>query len=165
VKWIATGSTTLDALVGYTSRKQPSFGSGRTKGVAGKIKATYQPRGKMTYNAAVWRDFAPLESTVVSYTLNKGASIGAQWDATAKIKVNADLIAERRNYEARSSGGAATGDLDDSIRTARVQATWAPRPTVQVSAGVAHQARSGSVSLGTSGFTSNSMTLSASAQF
>jgi exopolysaccharide biosynthesis operon protein EpsL len=165
VKWIATGATTLDALVGYTSRKQPSFGSGRTKGVAGKIKATWQPRGKMTYNAAVWRDFAPLESTLVSYTLNKGASVGAQWDATAKIKVNADLIGERRNYEARSGSVAATGDLSDSIRTARLQATWTPRPTVQVSAGVAHQARSGSVTLGTSGFTSNSMTLSANAQF
>jgi exopolysaccharide biosynthesis operon protein EpsL len=165
VKWIATGSTTLEALVGYTSRKQPSFGEGRTKGVAGKIKAIYQPRGKMTWNAAVWRDFAPLESTVVSYTLNKGASVGAQWDATAKIKVNADFIAERRNYRARADGVSATGDLQDSIRTARLQAIWSPRPTVQVAAGFAHQERSGSVTLGTASFTSNSMTLSANAQF
>jgi hypothetical protein len=79
--------------------------------------------------------------------------------------VNADLIAERRNYEARSDGVAATGDLSDSIRTARLQATWSPRPTVQVSAVVAHQARNGSVTLGTGSFKSNSMTLSASAQF
>jgi exopolysaccharide biosynthesis operon protein EpsL len=165
VKWTVTGATTLDALVGYTSRKQPSFGEERIKGVAGKIEGTWQPRGKMTYKAAVWRDFAPLESTVVSYTLNKGASVGAEWDATAKIKVNADVIAERRNYEARSDGVAATGDLRDSIRTAHLQATWSPRPTVQVSAGAVHQARSGSVTLGTGSFTSNSMTLSASVQF
>jgi outer membrane receptor protein involved in Fe transport len=132
--------------------------------VAGKVKATYQPRGKMTYNAAVWRDFAPLESTVVSYTLNKGASVGAQWDATAKIRVNADAIYERRNYNARETS-ASLGDIRDSIRTGSLSATWAPRPTVQVTAGLAHQSRSGSVVLGTGSFTSNSLTLSASAQF
>lgn len=168
VKWNATGATSVDALVGHTRRKQPSFGAGTTSGVAGKVKATWQPRGKLTWNAAVWRDFAPLESTVVSYTLNKGASAGVQWDATAKISVNADLVAERRNYNAREGGTlpAALGDaLRDSIRTASLRATWSPRPTVQVSAGVARQARSGSAALGTSSFKSNSMTLSASAQF
>jgi exopolysaccharide biosynthesis operon protein EpsL len=164
VKWLATGSTTLDALVGYTRRDQASFGEGRTSGVAGKINATYQPRGKMTYKASVWRDFAPLESTVVSYTLNKGASIGAQWDATAKISVNADAIYERRNYSARRDF-AGSDDLRDSVRTAALRATWRPRPLIQVQAGVAHQERSGSVVLGTGSFKSNSVTLTANAQF
>ncbi|MGJ7918449.1 XrtB/PEP-CTERM-associated polysaccharide biosynthesis outer membrane protein EpsL [Massilia sp. LXY-6] len=163
VKWLATGSTTLDALVGYTRRDQPSFG-GATSGAAGKINATYQPRGKMTYTASVWRDFAPIESTLVSYTLNKGASIGAQWDATAKIKVNADAIYERRNYSARQEFTGADS-LRDSIRTATMRVTWQPRPTIQVQAGVAHQERSGSVTLGTGSFKSNSMTLTANAQF
>jgi exopolysaccharide biosynthesis operon protein EpsL len=164
VKWLATGSTTIDALVGYTRREQPSFGTGKTSGVAGKINATYQPRGKMTYKASLWRDFAPLESTTVSYTLNKGASIGAQWDATAKITVNADAIYERRNYAARQEF-AGSDDLQDSIRTAALRATWMPRPTIQVQAGLAHQQRSGSVSLGTGSFKSNSVTLNANAQF
>jgi exopolysaccharide biosynthesis operon protein EpsL len=164
VKWNATGATVVDALVGQTRRKQPSYGSGTTSGVAGKIKATYQPHGKLTYTAAIWRDFAPLESTVVSTTLNKGASAGVQWDATAKIKVNADINAERRSYEARS-GSVPADALRDSLRTASLRATWAPRPTLQVAAGVARQARSGAAALGTGSFTSNSMTLSASVQF
>jgi exopolysaccharide biosynthesis operon protein EpsL len=164
VLWLATGSTSFDALVGYTRREQPSFGPGTTSGVAGKVKATYQPRGKMTWNAAIWRDFAPLESTVVSYTLNKGASVGALWDATDRIKVNADAVYERRHYNARATA-AGLGDLRDSIRTGSLSATWSPRPTVHVSAGFAHQARSGSVVLGTGSFSSNSVTLSASAQF
>jgi outer membrane receptor protein involved in Fe transport len=100
----------------------------------------------------------------VSYTLNKGASVGAQWDATAKIKVNADAIYERRNYNARETF-ARLGDIRDSIRTSSLSATWLPRPTVQVSAGLAHQARSGSAVLGTGSFKSNSVTLSANAQF
>lgn len=164
VNWLASGATTLDALVGSTRRRQPSFGEGTTSGVAGKAKASWQPHGKMRYEAAVWRDFAPLESTVVSYTLNKGASIGAQWDASARIRVNADAVVERRDYNPRRGFGGLDG-LHDAIRTAGVRATWSPRLTVQVAAGFAHQARSGSVTLGTGSFTSNSVTLSASAQF
>ena len=166
VLWKASGATELDSLGGHTRREQPSFGAGTTSGLAGKIKASWQPRGKMTYSAAVWRDFAPLESTVVSYTLNKGASLGAQWDATARIRVNLDAVAERRNYNARTGIVVTGGDgLRDSIRTASLRATWSPRPTLQLAAGAAHQARSGSLTLGTGSFTSNSVTLSASAQF
>ncbi|HEX8787306.1 MAG TPA: XrtB/PEP-CTERM-associated polysaccharide biosynthesis outer membrane protein EpsL [Telluria sp.] len=164
VKWTVTGVTSIDALVGYTRRDQPSYGPGSTSGFAGKINLTYQPHGKMTYTASVWHDFAPVESTLVSYTLNDGASVGAQWDATAKIRVNADFSAERRNYSARE-GFNGLNDLRDSIRTGSLRAVWMPRPTLQVTAGVAHQAASGSPVIGTSSFKSNSMTLSASAQF
>jgi exopolysaccharide biosynthesis operon protein EpsL len=164
VKWTVTGSSSIDALVGYTRRDQPAYGP-RTSGFAGKVNLTYQPRGKMTYTASAWRDFAPLESTVVSYTLNDGAAVGAQWDATAKIRVNADFAAERRNYSARATGTPTTGDLNDSIRTGSLRATWTPRPTLQVTAGFAHQASTGSPAIGTSSFKSNAVTLSASAQF
>lgn len=164
VRWLMSGSTTIDALVGYTRRKQPSFGTGETSGVAGKINATWQPRGKMTYKASVWRDFAPLESTLVSYTLNKGASVGAQWDATAKISVNADAVFERRNYEARQNLPGAV-DLEDSLRTISARVTWRPRPTIQVQGGVANQKRSSAATIGTNGFKSNSVTLTANAQF
>ena len=167
VKWNASGTTIVEALAGHTRRKQPSFGPGNTSGITGKIKANWQPNGKLTYTAAIWRDFAPLESTIVSYTLNKGASVGAQWDATTRIKVNADIVGERRNYNPREGGAtpAIRDALRDSLRTASVRATWSPRPTVQVSGGYARQARSGAAGLGTSSFTSNSVTLSASAQF
>lgn len=164
VKWTVTGSSSIDALVGYTQRDQPSYGPGKVSGFAGKVNLTYQPRGKMTYTASLWRDFAPLESTLVSYTLNDGAAVGAQWDASAKIHVNADFSAERRNYSARQALGS-TGDLSDSIRTASLRATWAPRPTLQVTAGMAHQASTGSPTIGTASFKSNSVTLTASAQF
>jgi len=164
ILWIASGHTTIDALVGRTERKQPAFGSEKTSGLTGRVKATYKPRGKMTYNASVWRDFAPLESTLVSYTLNKGASLGAQWDATAKIRVNANAIYEKRNYSARGAFQP-VGELRDSIQTDNLSATWSPRPTIQVTAGMAHQKRNGSSALGTGSFTSNSMTLSASGQF
>jgi exopolysaccharide biosynthesis operon protein EpsL len=166
VKWNVTGSSSIDALIGHTRRDQPSYGPGKTSGAAGRINLTWQPLGKTSYTASVWRDFAPLESTLVSYTLNNGAAVGAQWEASAKIRVNADFSAERRSYSARQALNlTGAGDLRDSIRTGSLRATWTPRPLLQVTAGAAHQSRSGSVTIGTGSFRSNSITLSASAQF
>lgn len=162
--WLITGTTNVEALVGYTRRDQIFADAGRTSGPAGKVKATYEPRGKIKYNAAVWRDFAPLESTVVSYALNKGISVGAQWDATAKLKVNADTVYERRLYNTRATF-AASGGIRDAIHTSNLSVTWSPRPTVHVVAEFAHQARSGASMLGTGRFRSNSVVLSTSAQF
>lgn len=164
VLWQFTGSTSIDTLVGRTSRSQPSYGTGRTSGLTGRIKGSWQPRGKITCNAAIWRDFAALESILVSTTLNKGVSAGAQWEATAKIKLNADVAYVRRSYEARRSF-AGSGDLRDALRTGSLSTTWTPRPTVQLSAALAHQSRSGSPVLGTGSFRSNSLTLSANLQF
>lgn len=164
VLWPATGSSTIDTLVGYTRRDLPSNRAGRASGLAGRIQASYQPRGKMTYTAASWRDFAPLESTDVSYTLNNGASIGARWDASAKIRIDADAACVRRNYTVRVNSLGLDG-IRDVTRTRSLSATWSPRPTVQVKAAFAHEARSGVAVLGSAAIRSNSMTLSASAQF
>jgi hypothetical protein len=164
VKYNASGATGVDALIGYTQRKQPAFGAGTTSGAAGRVNLSYQPHGKTVFTASAWRDFAPLESTLVSYTLNNGAALGAQWNATAKIRVNADFSAERRNYNPRVSFAGDT-DLRDSIRNGSLRATWMPHDGVQVMLGAARQSRSGSVVLGTGSFRSNSVTLSASAQF
>lgn len=163
VKWLATGITTVQLLAGWVRRDQPGFG-GTTNGFNGRLSAIYAPGGKISGNAALWREFAPIESTVVNYTLNKGASIGASWDASAKVKVTADAVYERRDYNA-TAGFPDSADLDDSIRSASLRALWSPRPAFQLAAGLVHQARSGSRSLGTGSFASNSISLNASAQF
>lgn len=164
VNWYATGSTTLQGLVGYVRREQPSFGEGTTSGVNGRVTALYQPRGKVIYNAAVWREFAPIESTVVSYTLNKGASLGASWAATAKLKVDASAVYEKRSYNARRAF-AGSNDLNDAIRSANLRATWQVKRKVQVVAGYSHQSRSGSPVLGTGKFDANVVQVSANVLF
>jgi len=164
VDWKAGGATTLQALAGYARRKQPSFGSGRTSGVNGRVTLQHDPVGKLHYRASLWRDFAPIESTVVSYTLNKGASAGVTWDARAKLRVEADLAYEQRNYNARVALPV-SGGLDDALRTASIKATWAPRQKITLSAAYFYQARSGSQLLGIGKFKSNGFAINASGQF
>ncbi|MDB5793347.1 MAG: hypothetical protein JWQ80_3371 [Massilia sp.] len=66
---------------------------------------------------------------MVSYTLNKGVSVGATWNASAKLRIDADAIRERRNYKPRSSLNVPAG-LDDTLRSASVKASWAIRDRI-----------------------------------
>ena len=165
VHWLATGSTTIQALAGYVRREQPSFGEGKTSGFNGRLNAYYIPRGKLSYNASVWREFAPIESTIVSYTLNRGASAGATWAATGKIKVDANASYEQRAYNPRASFNGGSGELNDSLRTASLRATWQVKRKVQVIAGWQHQARSGSRALGLGKFDANTVMVNANVLF
>jgi exopolysaccharide biosynthesis operon protein EpsL len=164
IDWKASGSTTIQGLVGYARRTQPSFGAGRTSGANGRITALYEPRGKLAWRASLWRDFAPLESRVVSYTLNRGVSAGATWTASAKIRVDADTVYEQRNYNPRVGFNAANG-LDDSLRSASLKASWAVKRKLTLSAAWIHQSRSGSPVLGIGNFKANTVAINASAQF
>ena len=164
IDWKAGGSTTIQGLVGYARRTQPSFGPGRTSGANGRITALHDGGGKLALRASLWRDFAPLESRVVSYTLNKGVSLGATWRATAKIQVDADAVYERRDYNARAAFNA-PGELDDTLRSATLKASWALKRKLTLSAAWIHQSRSGSPVLGIGNFKANTVALNASAQF
>jgi exopolysaccharide biosynthesis operon protein EpsL len=163
VLWLATGTTTVQALAGWTKRKQRALGDDTT-GFNGRISAEYKPNGVFSYSAAFWRDFAPIESTTISYSLNKGVNVAVTWQASAKIKVDASATYEQRNYNPRLAG-LANGDLDDSLRSASLRATWAPQRALLLSAALAHQSRSGSVFLGTGSFDSTSIVVNAIAQF
>jgi len=164
VSWLATGSTTVQGLLGYARRDQPSYGAGKTDGFNGRINAIYAPRGKLSYTAAAWREFAAIESPSVSYTLNKGASLGATWQARAKLGIEASALYERRAYNARFVFPG-SGDLTDAIRSATLRATWQARRKVQVVAAYAYQARTGSPVLGTGKFDANTVQVSANVLF
>lgn len=164
IEWIASGITKVQVLAGWAEREQPSFGDGSTSGANGRISVEHTPRGKFSYNAAIWRDFAPLESTLVSYTQNKGVSVGATWEPRAQLKFDAKAIFERREYEPRSEFPG-SNDIEDILRSATVRATWSPRRNLQVVTAYAHQSRTGSIVLGQGKFSSNAVSVNVIAQF
>lgn len=167
VNWLASGKTTVNLLAGWTSRDQGAFGPGRVSGVTGRLAVAYQATARSSINAAVWRDFAPIESNVVSYTLNRGASINASWQATAKLQAGVSAAFEQRDYSARNALPPALGrvDLDDSLRTANLNLRYMPMQKMQLGVTVARQVRSGSRALGIGAFRSTSVGIDASIAF
>ena len=164
INWIASGSTTVQVLAGHARRTYQARSERDASGFNGRITATHQPRGKMRYTAAAWREFSAVESNIISYSLNRGASVGATWDASAKIRVDANASYEKRAYNARVLLNGAQ-DLDDSLKQASLSATWSPRRTVALTAALARQERSGSPFLGLGRFKANTVSVVANAQF
>jgi exopolysaccharide biosynthesis operon protein EpsL len=164
ISWIASGSTNVQVLAGYASRKYRALAERDASGFNGRVTATYVPRGKMKYNAAAWREFSAVESNIISYSLNKGASAGATWEVSAKVRVDANASYEKRSYNARVLLSTAQ-DLNDSLKKATLSTTWQPRPTIAVTAALAHQTRSGSPFLGLGRFKANTVSINANAQF
>lgn len=164
ISWIASGSTDVQVLAGYASRKYRALGERDASGFNGRVSATHTPRGKMKYMAAAWREFSAVESNIISYSLNKGASAGATWEVSAKVRVDANASYEKRAYNARVLLNTAQ-DLNDSLRKATLSSTWQPRPTIALTAALEHQTRSGSPFLGLGRFKANTLSVSANAQF
>ena len=167
VNWLASAKTSVNLLAGWTSRDQGAFGPGRVSGVTGRVTVAYEASAKTSFNAAIWRDFAPIESNVVSYTLNRGASIAAAWQATAKVQAGANVAFEQRDYSARNALPPALRrvDLDDALRTASVNVRYMPMQKMQLGVTVARQVRSGSRALGIGAFRSTSVGINASIAF
>lgn len=167
VNWLASAKTTVNVLAGWTARTQNAFGPGRVSGLTGRLTVAYKPTAKTSVDAAIWRDFAPIESSVVSYTLNKGASLSLAWLASAKIRVDASAAFEQRDYSARNALPASVTriDLDDSLRTLALNVRYTPSRKIQFGVTVAKQVRSGSRALGIGAFSSTSVGINANISF
>jgi exopolysaccharide biosynthesis operon protein EpsL len=164
VDWKASAATSIEGLAGYARRSQGAFGSGGTRGLNGRLSVQHAPRAKLRLRAAAWREFAPLESELVSHTLNRGLSLGASWTPSTKIALDADLTRERRRYAARSASDVA--DVPgDTLRSASIKASWAVKRKLTLSAALSHQARTGSSLAGTGSFRANTVAVNLSLAF
>lgn len=167
VNWLASAKTTFNLLAGWSTRTQDAFGPGRVSGVTGRLGVEYSLSAGTSLRAAIWRDFAPIESNIVSYTLNRGASLAADWQASSKVRADASLNYEQRNYSTRFALPPSLGhiDLDDSLRTAQLGVVYTPARAVQLTATLANQVHSGSRPLGIGAFRSTSIGIQASVTF
>ncbi|MBC7686142.1 MAG: outer membrane beta-barrel protein [Bdellovibrionales bacterium] len=162
--WKVTGMSSVQVLAGYARRRHAVLGRRNASGLNGRVSTSLSPRQKLRLNAAAWREFAPVESELVTYSLNRGVSVGGSWDASAKVRVDAALSQERRRYQ-RSLAGAAGPEVRDRLTQASLSSTWSLRPKMQLVASYAHQRRSGATYLGNGSFKSNTVSVSATIQF
>lgn len=164
INWYATGLTNIHAVVGKTSRRHRSTQTGKNSGPTGRIHVVHARGAKIELSSSVWQEFAPLEGSQATYSLNRGLNVGAAWELTSKSKITGDLTFERRSYAARVPGSS-PGDIHDYTRTAHIALTWVPRYSLSIVAEVTHQNRSGTIYFSKSRFDTNSLSLAANFSF
>jgi exopolysaccharide biosynthesis operon protein EpsL len=164
VYWALSGTTNVLFVGGHVNRKHTNGDTRETGGTNGRLIANWQPLGKVQFTGMAWREFGAAENTVVQSALSKGASIAATWNATAKIKVQALLSRENRDFTPLSGLVDITG-LSDSTNIANLGLTYHPWRNGEISINAFHTSRDGSVSAGTTTYSSNGASLNASVQF
>jgi hypothetical protein len=158
IDWYLTGKTKVDALLGSTSRTQQHRQAETNSGITGRVHIAHAARTKLRLDASIWREFAPLESSQATYSLNRGINIGAAWELTNKLTITADTVFERRLYVARAADQASS-DIRDYTKTNRLTLKWAPRSSFSLVAQLNHQDRTGTNTLTKTNFKANSISL------
>lgn len=160
IYWAFSDITQLQFLGGWVRRQFAALRANSP--VNGRVIVTWAPLGKVTFTATGWREFAAVDSTIVRNSLNKGASVGAAWNTSAKLRVEAQLKREKRDFSAIS---VSLADLADATRSATLGITYAPLRNVQLGVHAFRDVRAGSVAIGIGSYRANGLAFHASAQF
>ena len=164
VTWLISSITQVQVLAGYAKRKHEVFTSRDASGADGRIGITWGPFSKVRFNADAWRNFAAVESVIATNSLNRGASVGATWDVSAKVQANASFRREKRQFE-ETPGIVFPGDASDRVTGSKVGLTWVPKNSIQVSATAFSDRRNGNPLIGTRDYRANGASINISAQF
>lgn len=164
IYWMYSDITQVQVLAGYAKRKHDTFTERDTSGLNGRVTVNWKPRTKLRFTADAWREFAAVESVVVNNSVNKGASLNATWDVSAKIQANAGVRREKRKFE-RLPYVFFNGDPSDTTRSTTLGVIYQPTRKVQLSVTGFQDRRTGTPLIGTGSYKAKGVALMATVQF
>ena len=164
IYWRMSGITQVQLLGGWVKRKNKIFSGRDASGANGRVTVYWAPLGKVRFTGSVWHEFAAVENSLISSSLNNGASLAAAWDISAKVRMDAQLRREKRDFAA-ASGLVLPIDVKDTTKTASIGLTYAPRPNIQLGISAFRDERKGAPIVNTSTYHANGISFNASAQF
>jgi exopolysaccharide biosynthesis operon protein EpsL len=166
IYWRYSAITQVQFLGGRVQRKHAFSASRDASGNNGRIKLDWAPLAKVRFSASAWREFAAVESAVVTNSLNKGGSLDSTWQPSAKLQLNMQLKGERRVFEGQSVFIPVPGlDMDDSTRRATLALLHQALPSMRLGASIFRETRSGSAALGLGSYRASGAMLNANIAF
>lgn len=164
IYWRFSGVTQIQLLGGWVKRKNEVFSGRDASGANGRLIVYWAPLGKVRFTGSLWHEFAAVENSLISSSLNNGASLAAAWDISAKVRMDAQVRREKRDFSA-ASGLILPGDVSDTTRTASLGVTYSPKPNIQLGINAFRDARSGAPVINTGSYHAKGISFNASAQF
>ncbi|WP_229632060.1 XrtB/PEP-CTERM-associated polysaccharide biosynthesis outer membrane protein EpsL [Pseudoduganella violaceinigra] len=164
INWLYSDITQLQLLAGYAKRKHDTFSERDTSGLNGRATLNWRPRAKLRFNFDAWREFSAVESIVVNNSVNRGASVNATWDISAKVQANAGFKREKRKFE-RLPYVFFNGDPSDTTRSTNMGVVYQPARKVLLSLTGYKDRRTGTPLAGTGSYKAKGVSLMATLQF
>lgn len=162
--WLISVQSRVELEAGRASRSHRDSSGRDASGANGRLTATWSPRASLNVVGAAWREFAPYEGGLTSYSLNRGASVRGSWTPLDRVRVDAQLQAVRRDFREPRLGALLLPAFDDSTRTASIGVGYAFRDNITLNASVNRDRRSIERRYGTP-YRSNGASVSANVQF
>ncbi|MYN17685.1 outer membrane beta-barrel protein [Rugamonas sp. FT107W] len=164
VRWQISAITQLEFLGGRARRTHLYFAGADSSGANGRASFSWVPEPSLTFNAAVWKDYSPYEGIGgVSYSQDKGASVGAGWQFKPQLQLGAQLRTTRREFVG-ASNAALPANANDRIGTASLSATYNWTRQLSITASAFREQRS-SGSFLSSAYSAKGASVNASLQF
>lgn len=164
IYWRFSGVTQVQLLGGWVRRKNDLFSGRDSSGANGRVTVYWAPLGKVRFTGSLWHEFAAVENSLITSSLNNGASLAAAWDISAKVRMDAQVRREKRDFSA-ASGLVLPNDVSDTTRTASIGLTYAPQPNIQLGINAFQDTRKGAPIINTGSYRAKGASLSASIQF
>lgn len=130
IDWFVSGKSRLQLLLGWTSREVAGAATRNFSGPTAHATWSWASSGKTALKASVWKEVAAVDDVLASYSVNQNASLSPSWSWSEKVKLQANLHYEKRDFQGST---VATYDTD---RTASLGIACAPfRNTLLQAAG------------------------------
>jgi len=164
IYWRYSEITQIQLLAGWVRRGHTFYTGRDSSGTNGRLIVNWAPLGKVRFTGNLWHEFGTVENTLISSSLNNGTSLAATWDITAKVRMDAKLRREKRDFSA-ASGLVFPVDVTDTTRTESLGLTYFPRPNIQLGLNAFRDKRAGAPIINTSSYRAKGVSFSASVQF
>ncbi len=165
VVWRLNNNLDTQLTAGRARRTHLYFSGDDSSGFNTRLTANWAATAAVQVSAAAWREFAPLESTLVSYSLNRGGNLTAVWNRSAKLRFDANLRYERRAFNGLAPGVNPALADGDATRQTSLAAVYAPLAGAQLRASLFRDSRGGASLFGLGAYHANGFSLNANVQF
>lgn len=164
IYWVYSEITQVQLLGGWVRRSHAFYTGRDSSGANGRIVVNWAPLGKVRFTGSLWHEYGVVENALVSSSLNNGASVAAAWDITSKVRMDAQVRREKRDFSA-ASGLVFPVDVSDTTRTDSLGLTYAPQPNIQLGLNAFRDTRKGAPIINTGSYRAKGVSFSASVQF
>ncbi|MDC8757599.1 XrtB/PEP-CTERM-associated polysaccharide biosynthesis outer membrane protein EpsL [Janthinobacterium fluminis] len=164
IYWRFSGVTQMQFLGGLVERKHSLFTLRDSKGTNGRLVVYWTPLSKLRLTATGWREFGAVESSFVNSSLSVGGSLAATWDISSKLRADAQVRREKRDFSS-INGVVFPSGATDTTRSASLGLTYSPHRSIQLGVGLTHDVRDGAALIGTGSYSANGVSLNANARF
>ncbi len=165
VIWLYSAKTKLQFLGGLTQRDRKSpTGGGGYRGFNARLVGDWAATGKTGFVANLWREIGGVNDVDANFALTTGASLGATYLPTAKLRVEGLVDVERRNYNGASIvTGVTPSSRRDSYEKASLSLTYAPTTSLSILLAVYRENLQSNIS--NFGYVSNGVSLTSRYEF